>query len=57
MNTKPSIILGSSNNRLSLGWKQQLQTLEASVVEIEGANHFFDHSHEFDLLDSIEQLL
>ncbi|MCU7932030.1 MAG: alpha/beta hydrolase [Candidatus Thiodiazotropha sp. (ex Codakia rugifera)] len=57
MDRKPSIILGSNDNRLGSDWKQQLQALEASVIEIEGADHFFDHSHEFDLLDSIEQLL
>ena len=28
-----------------------------NVVLIEGANHFFDQAHEFDLTDAIEKLL
>ena len=29
----------------------------ANIVEIEGANHFFDHEFEFDLMDTIAELL
>ena len=54
---KPSIILGSKDHRLSPAWKPTLQAIKADVIEIEGANHFFDHSHEFDLLDMITELL
>ncbi|MCU7935538.1 MAG: alpha/beta fold hydrolase [Candidatus Thiodiazotropha sp. (ex Dulcina madagascariensis)] len=54
---KPSIILGSKDIRLGAAWKPRLQALKADIFEIEGANHFFDHTHEFDLFDTIEQLL
>ncbi|MCU7922794.1 MAG: hypothetical protein KZQ88_08845 [Candidatus Thiodiazotropha sp. (ex Dulcina madagascariensis)] len=54
---KPSIILGSKDIRLGAEWKPRLQALKADIFEIEGANHFFDHTHEFDLFDTIEQLL
>ncbi|MEW8507142.1 MAG: alpha/beta fold hydrolase [Candidatus Thiodiazotropha sp.] len=57
MNSKPTIIFGGDDNRLSPDWKPRLQSLGTHIVEIDGANHFFDHSHEFDLLDSIEQSL
>ncbi|MES9992843.1 MAG: hypothetical protein ABW098_12865 [Candidatus Thiodiazotropha sp.] len=54
---EPTIIFGGDDNRLTPEWKPQLQTLRADIIEIDGANHFFDHTHEFDLLDSIEQSL
>ncbi|MBT2969970.1 MAG: alpha/beta fold hydrolase [Candidatus Thiodiazotropha sp. (ex Ctena orbiculata)] len=54
---EPTIIFGGSDNRLGPDWKPQLQARNASIIEIDGANHFFDHTHEFDLLDSIEQSL
>ncbi|WP_083223287.1 alpha/beta hydrolase [Candidatus Thiodiazotropha endoloripes] len=57
LSKKPSIILGSRDNRLSPEWKPILMELKANVIEVEGANHFFDHSHEFDLLDNIIQML
>ncbi|MBW9262991.1 MAG: alpha/beta hydrolase [Candidatus Thiodiazotropha sp. (ex. Lucinisca nassula)] len=57
LSKKPSIILGRSDNRLSPEWKPILIELKANVIEIEGANHFFDHSHEFDLFDNIIQML
>ncbi|MCG7871639.1 MAG: alpha/beta hydrolase [Candidatus Thiodiazotropha lotti] len=57
LSKKPSIILGNRDNRLSPEWKPILMDLKANVIEIEGANHFFDHSHEFDLFDSIIQML
>ncbi|MCG8487087.1 MAG: alpha/beta fold hydrolase [Chromatiales bacterium] len=57
LSKQPSIILGSKDNRLSPEWKPTLMDIKAHVIEIEGANHFFDHSHEFDLVDSIIQLL
>jgi pimeloyl-ACP methyl ester carboxylesterase len=57
LSTKPSIILGSKDNRLSPKWKPALMKIHANVIEIDGANHFFDHAHEFDLIDNIIQLL
>jgi pimeloyl-ACP methyl ester carboxylesterase len=57
LSLKPSIILGGSDNRLSPDWKPILMNIRANVIEIDGANHFFDHAHEFDLLDNIIQIL
>ncbi|MES9834594.1 MAG: alpha/beta fold hydrolase [Candidatus Thiodiazotropha sp. DIVDIV] len=54
---KPSIILGSKDNRLSPEWKPLLNKIKANVIEIEDANHFFDHAHEFDLFETIVELL
>ncbi|MET0122345.1 MAG: alpha/beta fold hydrolase [Candidatus Thiodiazotropha sp. 6PLUC9] len=57
LSKKPSIILGSKDNRLSPEWKPLLNQIKANVVEIEDANHFFDHAHEFDLFEAIIELL
>lgn len=54
---KPSIILGNKDNRLGPEWKPALKEISAKVIEIDGANHFFDHAHEFDLFDTIIELL
>ncbi|MET0005298.1 MAG: alpha/beta fold hydrolase [Candidatus Thiodiazotropha sp.] len=57
MKVKPTIILGGGDNRLGPDWKPQLQSHQAHIIEIDGANHFFDHAYEFDLLDGIEKSL
>ena len=38
-------------------WKKQLHEQHMNVILIEGASHFFDQAHEFDLTDAIEKLL
>jgi pimeloyl-ACP methyl ester carboxylesterase len=57
MHKKPTIILGGEDKRLGMTWKQRLMSLNAHIIEINGANHFFDHTYEFDLIDSIESAL
>ncbi|MEW7988744.1 MAG: alpha/beta fold hydrolase [Candidatus Thiodiazotropha sp.] len=54
---EPTIIFGGSDKRLGPEWKPLLRARNVNIIEIEGANHFFDHTHEFNLLDSIEQSL
>ena len=52
-----NVIIGTGDQRIDADWKEQLKQNSISVIEIEGANHFFDQAHEFDLLDAIENLL
>lgn len=52
-----SIIVGTDDKRIDDDWKFQLQKIPANMILIDGANHFFDQAHEFDLTDSIETLL
>ena len=51
------IVMGSKDNRFTEGWKAKLAERGLSIVSIEGANHFFDREHEFDLLDEVQRLL
>ncbi|TVQ75349.1 MAG: alpha/beta hydrolase, partial [Chromatiaceae bacterium] len=52
-----TLIAGSADERINLEWIETLQRHGAEIRIVEGANHFFDHLHEFDLLDEIEQIL
>lgn len=54
---KLSVIIGTGDKRIPADWRKQLAAINLHVVEIEGANHFFDQAHEFDLLDAVENLL
>ena len=56
-NDRISIILGTGDKRMENYWKKQLQEQRKNVIMIEGANHFFDQAHEFELTDAIEGLL
>ncbi len=53
----PTILLGGEDRRLGEDWLPSLRQTGVEVVLIEGANHFFDHEHEFDLLDNVTELL
>lgn len=52
-----TIIIGTGDKRIEGGWRQQLQDQNSNVVLVEGANHFFDQTYEFDLMDVIENIL
>lgn len=52
-----AIIIGTGDKRIDPGWLADLENSNYHVIAIEGANHFFDQAHEFDLADAIEQLL
>lgn len=54
---RASIILGTGDRRMEDDWKKQLQQQHKIVTLIEGANHFFDQAHEFELTDAVEKLL
>ncbi|NNF97676.1 MAG: alpha/beta hydrolase, partial [Halobacteria archaeon] len=52
-----SIIMGGKDERFQESWVQELQQTGAEVIIINGASHFFDSHHEFDLHDAILSLL
>lgn len=54
---EPMIIVGSKDQRMGDDWVPLLKQADSHLVEIEGANHFFDHEYEFDLTDKISELL
>ncbi len=51
------IIIGSADNRIDRNWLSSLQQASGKIIVVDGASHFFDQSHEFDLLDSVEDTL
>jgi len=56
---KPSVpievILGSADERMGPDWSAKLAARGVAVRTIDGANHFFDKQHEFDLQDALLQ--
>jgi len=56
-NDRISVIIGTGDKRIDSDWHQQLKKKHNNVILIEGANHFFDQAYEFDLTDTIENLL
>lgn len=54
---EPTILLGGEDRRLGDDWLPALKQAGIEVIEIPGANHFFDHEYEFDLMDAIHELL
>ena len=57
LSVAPTIVLGGEDRRLGDNWIPALRLTEAEVVLIDGANHFFDHEYEFDLMDRVVELL
>jgi pimeloyl-ACP methyl ester carboxylesterase len=51
------ILVGSNDQRMTAEWVDAMRAAHGDVIVIEGANHFFDDAHEFDLLDEFERLL
>lgn len=51
------VILGSADQRLPSDWAGRLRRAGHEVVVIEGADHFFNGGAEFDLLDSVLEVL
>ncbi|MEJ2591796.1 MAG: alpha/beta fold hydrolase [Candidatus Thiodiazotropha sp.] len=54
---KPIVILGGRDQRLGSDWMPRLKQAGVEVIEIPGANHFFNNEYEFDLVDTITDLL
>ncbi len=52
-----AFVMGGGDNRLGPGWVEQLGKRGKPMRVIQGANHFLDGEHEFDLLDAVTDLL
>lgn len=50
-------ILGGADKRLRNDWVSSLKNAGAQISVVEGANHFFSSSYEFDLIDQLEGIL
>ncbi len=50
-------LFGSEDPRATAEWQQGLRVAGAAVTVIPGATHFFDATHEFELLDLIRDAL
>ena len=48
-----TMIMGSRDDRLGPDWLERLKKSRAKVIIIDGANHFMDGQHEFDLMDRV----
>lgn len=46
-----TMIMGSKDDRLGADWLDRLKKTRAKLILIQGANHFMDGQHEFDLMD------
>ena len=51
------VVLGSADDRMGPDWVDKLASRGVAVRVIDGANHFFDNQHEFDLQDALLQAL
>ena len=56
-NSENYIIIGGADERIVDQWLVSLKRANGKFLVIDGASHFFDQSHEFDLLDSVESIL
>nr|WP_156000797.1 alpha/beta fold hydrolase [Thioalkalivibrio sp. ALJT] len=56
-NVPSTLIAGGADNRIDLDWIETIQRHGAEVRVIDGANHFYDELHEFELMEEIEQVL
>ncbi len=52
-----TLIVGTEDKRVDHAWNKQLTQHGVNIIQIDGANHFFDDEHEFDLLDFIENII
>lgn len=52
-----AVIYDSGDDRVDLAWMRELQLGGVQVRAVEGADHFFDHSHEFALFDEVVSLV
>lgn len=48
-----AMIMGGRDDRLGAGWIERLGKTRAKLEVIEGADHFMDGEHEFDLLERV----
>ncbi|MBI5329995.1 MAG: alpha/beta hydrolase [Betaproteobacteria bacterium] len=57
LNLPVTFVMGSRDDRLGRGWIEKLGQTRARLRVVEGANHFMDGEHEFDLHDLVQQEL
>jgi len=50
-----TLLFGSKDKRVDINWADNLKALGFDVHIIDGANHFFNDEHEFDMLDFFEE--
>jgi len=48
-----SVILGSEDIRVDQDWISKLKKVNLKLIIIQGANHFFDTTHEFEMNDKV----
>jgi len=53
LNIPISVILGSKDIRVDKNWISLLKKANLNLIIIQGANHFFDTAHEFDMNDKV----
>ncbi len=51
--TPLALVLGTGDSRLDWDWVARLEATGTRVRRVDGANHFFDSGHEFDLWDAV----
>jgi len=51
------LVMGTQDNRIDSAWMEQLLGKSMNLYKIEGASHFFDAEHEFDLHILVEEIL
>jgi len=52
-----SVIIGGEDKRIDGDWHQKLKSIYSNITVIDGANHFFDQAYEFELTDTVEEIL
>lgn len=55
--TPATVIYGDQDDRIDRVWLEALAGGGVSVRSVAGANHFFDLTHEFDLLDEVLRVI
>ena len=55
--TPLTVIIGSKDQRITQFWVTSMKKNDIHIISIPGAGHFFSNEYEFDLQDSIENLL
>lgn len=52
-----TVVMGASDKRFKKDWRDAIVAAGGELQSIPGASHFFDAEHEFELLESITNLL
>jgi alpha/beta superfamily hydrolase len=52
-----SLIVGSKDHRIDQHWNKEISKYNINVINIHGANHFFDNEFEFELISQVEGII